>query len=87
MAQPLPFLASWLVGLLLPIAASAQGRRVGSASPEIFEALALKSGGTACEVGAGDGERSLAAAERVGRQGPRLRERMGDERVRTLRTR
>ncbi len=85
MAQPTTLVASWLFGLLLPVAASAQGSESVPVA-RIFEALALKSGGTVCEVGAGDGELSLAAAERVGGQGHVYTSELGDDRVRTLRT-
>ena len=85
MAQSTRIVAPWLLGLLLSVAASAQDNDSLPAA-RIFEALALKSGATVCEVGAGHGELTLAAAERVGRQGHVYTSELGDERVRTLRT-
>jgi predicted methyltransferase len=83
MAQSTAVARSLIVALLLPAAASAQGN--GSlATSRIFDALALRSGAAVCEVGAGDGELSIAASGRVGGQGHVYTSELGDERVRTL---
>ena len=47
----------------------AQAQDNGFATAKIFEALALRPGATACEMGAGNGELSLEAADRVGGEG------------------
>jgi len=83
MAQSTTIGACWLFGLLLPVAAMAQGDDT-LATARIFEALALRSGATVCEVGAGDGELSIAAGSRVGGQGRVYTSELGDERVRAL---
>ncbi|MEO5819433.1 MAG: methyltransferase domain-containing protein [Vicinamibacteraceae bacterium] len=83
MAQSTTVARSLIVALLLPAAASAQGS--GSlATPRIFDALALRSGATVCEIGAGDGELSLAASDRVGGQGHVYTSELGEERVKAL---
>jgi ubiquinone/menaquinone biosynthesis C-methylase UbiE len=84
MAQSTTIAGSLVLALLLPAAASAQSS--GSLpTPRIFEALALRDGATVCEVGAGDGALSIAAADRVGAQGRVYTSELGDERVETLR--
>jgi len=85
MAQSTTVVVTWLFGLLLPVVSSAQGSESVPVA-RIFEALALKNGGTACEIGAGDGELTLAVAERVGRAGRVYTSELGDDRIRTLRT-
>ena len=67
------------------MSAVARRRRTARSRPPIFEALALRDGATVCEIGAGDGELSIAAAERVGSQGHVYTSELGDERVKTLR--
>lgn len=84
MAQSPARVGSLVVALLFPVGAAAQG--TGSvATPRIFDALALRSGATVCEVGAGDGELSIAAADRVGDRGRVYTSELGDARVKTLR--
>jgi len=84
MAQPIALAGSLVVTLLLPSAGAAQGN--GSlATARIFEALALRPGATVCEVGAGNGELSIAAADRVGSGGRVYTSELGDERLRALR--
>lgn len=53
----------------------------------ILEAIGVKEGITVCEMGAGDGELSLIAARTVGSTGRVYTSELGDERVRTLRSR
>jgi ubiquinone/menaquinone biosynthesis C-methylase UbiE len=73
-----------LVTLLVPIAATAQ--RAGSVKSEqmIFNAIAVRDGITACEIGAGDGELSIAAARAVGPNGRVFTSELGDARLKTL---
>jgi tRNA A58 N-methylase Trm61 len=69
---------------LLPSAAWAQP---GSSLPAdvILDAIGARDGSTICEVGAGDGELSLAAARRVGPEGRVYSSELGDDHVRELR--
>ncbi|CAN5827701.1 hypothetical protein BH18ACI5_BH18ACI5_10970 [soil metagenome] len=53
-------LALVLVTPLVPLVGTAQGT---IATDRIFEAIGVKEGATVCEIGAGDGELSLAAAK------------------------
>jgi len=76
-------LALLLVTLLVPAAASAQPPAITNA--QIFEAIGLREGATACEMGAGDGELTLAAAQLVGPSGRVYTSELGDERVKALR--
>ena len=80
------FLAFLAVALFVaPSAARSQGGTV--ATERIFEALGLASGLTACEIGAGNGELSLAAARLVGPEGRVYTSELGDERVKGLQDR
>jgi ubiquinone/menaquinone biosynthesis C-methylase UbiE len=72
-----------LVTLLVPAAASAQPPAITNG--QIFEAVGLREGATACEMGAGDGELTLAAAQLVGPSGRVYTSELGDERVKALR--
>jgi tRNA A58 N-methylase Trm61 len=54
------------------------------ATERIFEAIGIKEGQTICEVGAGDGELTIAAARIVGPAGRVYTSELGDGRVRTL---
>jgi tRNA A58 N-methylase Trm61 len=74
-----------LVTLLVPQAAVA--RQGGSIATErIFQAVGVREGATVCEMGAGDGELTLAAARVVGPQGRVFSSELGDERVKALQT-
>jgi SAM-dependent methyltransferase len=68
-----------------PVSAPAQGAST-IATPKIFEAIAVKEGLTVCEIGAGSGELSIAAAKLVGPTGRVLTSELGDERVKALQT-
>jgi SAM-dependent methyltransferase len=87
MTCPLPSLrlaSVLLVTLFVPAAAAA--RQAGSIGTEkIFQALEVREGLTVCEMGAGDGELSLAAARLVGSQGRIYTSELGDERLKALR--
>jgi SAM-dependent methyltransferase len=73
-----------LVTLLVPgLAAARQADTI--TNDRIFDALALREGMTVCEIGAGDGELSIAAAARVGSQGRVYSSELGEDRVQTLR--
>ena len=73
-----------LVTLLIPILAHAQRSAAGVSSQGIFEAIGVKADATVCEVGAGDGELTIAAARIVGPRGRVLSSELGDARVKTL---
>ena len=68
-----------------PAAASAQPS--GITNGQIFDALGIQSGSTVCEMGAGDGELSLAAAKIVGPEGRIYTSELGDDRLQALRDR
>jgi ubiquinone/menaquinone biosynthesis C-methylase UbiE len=71
-----------ILAVLVPGIASAQGGAI--ATGRMFDALHVAAGGTVCEIGAGSGELSIAAADRVGAQGRVYTSELGDERVRAL---
>jgi tRNA A58 N-methylase Trm61 len=74
------------VTLLVPVPASAQRAAESTiANERIFEAISLRPGITVCELGAGDGALSVAAARLVGPAGRVFTSELGDERVKTLR--
>ena len=72
-----------LATLLIPIAAQQSGSTI--ATERIFEAIGVREGMTVCEIGAGDGELSIAAAKAVGANGHVYTSELGDERLRALR--
>ena len=79
------YFALALVTLFIP-AASAFARQAGSiGTDKIFESLEIREGLTVCEMGAGDGELSLAAARRVGPQGLIYTSELGEDRLKALR--
>jgi ubiquinone/menaquinone biosynthesis C-methylase UbiE len=88
MAQSTPAVATLIVVNLIAallMSASAHGQGSEQVAPSrIFEALALRDGLTVCEMGAGDGELSIAAAARVGSRGHVYTNELG-ERLETLR--
>src|SRR5918993_5112110 len=67
------------------VAAQQAGSTISTA--RIFESLALAEGKTVCELGAGDGELSVAAAKVVGPTGRVYTSELGDDRLKTLRER
>ena len=75
------------VTLLVPGAIALQ--RTGSTitNDQIFSALGLREGTTVCEMGAGDGDLTIAAAKIVGPSGRVYTSELGDDRLRTLRER
>ena len=75
--------AALFITLLVPAAVSAQGSAFGNR--QIFEAIGARDGSTVCEMGAGDGELTLAVARIVGAAGRVYASELGDDRVRTLR--
>src|SRR5688572_24048689 len=84
MAQSTPALATLITALL--VSAGAQAQENQSIAPSrIFDALAFRDGATVCELGAGDGELSIAAAARVGSQGHVYTNGLGNDRVKALR--
>jgi ubiquinone/menaquinone biosynthesis C-methylase UbiE len=74
-----------LVTSFIPAVAVAQRSSSTIPTEKIFEALGLREGITVCEVGAGDGELSIAAARSVGPNGRVYTSELGDDRVKTLR--
>jgi len=79
--------AAGIMALLFCLPLSAQ--RAGSALPadRIFEAIALHSGATVCEVGAGSGDLSIRAAGEVGATGHVFASELGEEHLKALRDR
>jgi ubiquinone/menaquinone biosynthesis C-methylase UbiE len=83
MAQS-PRLLPLVLGLLLvPGAAAAQDPAENTS--RLFEALAVKAGGTVCEIGAGEGRLAIAAAAVVGERGRVYANELGESRLKTLR--
>jgi SAM-dependent methyltransferase len=78
-------LALLLITLLVPVAAAAQRSGSTISNEKIFEAIEAHEGGTVCEIGAGDGELTIAAARIVGPQGRIYTSELGDDRVKALR--
>jgi ubiquinone/menaquinone biosynthesis C-methylase UbiE len=77
-----------LVTMLAPCPA-AWAQRSGSTilSQKIFDAIGAREGMTVCEIGAGDGELSLAVARIVGPSGGVLASELGAEHVKALQDR
>lgn len=76
--------AGLLVTLLVPHAGVAQPWSSPSAET-IFEAIGVREGITVCEIGAGDGAMSIAAARAVGSAGRVFTSELGEARVQKLR--
>jgi cyclopropane fatty-acyl-phospholipid synthase-like methyltransferase len=77
-------LALLFVTLLVPAALSAQRSGSSIATEQIFESIGVREGMTVCEIGAGDGELSMAAARIVGPNGRVYSSELGDDRVKSL---
>jgi ubiquinone/menaquinone biosynthesis C-methylase UbiE len=76
------------VTLLVPLVVFVVVRAQPWSSPSagtIFEAIGVRQGQTVCEIGAGDGELSIAAAGRVGPDGRVFTSELGDSRLQKLR--
>jgi ubiquinone/menaquinone biosynthesis C-methylase UbiE len=73
-----------VITLLIPVVAFTQRSGSSIDTDRIFEAIGVREGGTICEIGAGDGELSLAAARLVGPGGRIYTSELGDERVSKL---
>ncbi|HSC25780.1 MAG TPA: methyltransferase domain-containing protein [Vicinamibacterales bacterium] len=78
--------SSALLFVTLFVLPGASAQRSGSTirTERIFEAIGVREGITVCEIGAGDGELTIAAARRVGPTGRVYTSELGDERVKTL---
>ena len=76
----------WVILLgLAPLPLQAQ-RGASSIPPDkIFEAIGAKEGMTVCEIGAGNGDLTIAVAKIVGEKGRVLTSELGDETLKTLR--
>jgi ubiquinone/menaquinone biosynthesis C-methylase UbiE len=77
-------LALLLITLLIPQIAAAQRSGSPITIAQIFEAIGAREGSTVCEVGAGDGELSIAAARLVGPEGRIYASELGANRVKAL---
>lgn len=76
-------LSALFVTLLVPVAALAV--QSGSVATErIFDAIGVKEGITVCEIGAGNGAMTIAAATRVGAAGRVYTNELGERRVKAL---
>ena len=73
-----------LVTLLVPVHAQAQRSAAGISSQGIFDAIGVRPDATVCEIGAGDGELTIAAARLVGLRGRVLSSELGEARVKAL---
>ena len=73
-----------VITLLVP-ATQRSGSAIGIDG--IFKAVDAHEGSTVCEIGAGDGELSIAAAKLAGARGRVYASELGDDRVKTLRNR
>jgi len=78
-------LASVFITLFIPVAAQAQRPDATIPAERIFAAIGVREGATICEIGAGGGELSVAAARVVGPSGRVYTSELGDDRVNTLR--
>lgn len=86
MAPRVPTALLLFITLLIPASAWSQRAAESTiANERIFEAISLRPGITVCELGAGDGALSVAAARLVGASGHVFTSELGDERVKTLR--
>ena len=75
------------VTLFIPAIAHAQRAAAAISSQGIFDAIGVKAEATVCEIGAGDGELTIAVARIVGPRGRVLSSELGDARVKTLQDR
>ena len=88
MTSPFRFrltLPALLVTLLTPVPALAQRSAASIPTQKIFEAIGVREGITVCEIGAGDGELTIAAARIVGPAGRVYTSELGEERLKALR--
>ncbi len=79
-----PTFALLLVTLFVTAAPSAQQSGSSIATESIFAALDVREGMTVCEIGAGDGKLSIAAARIVGPNGRVYTSELGDDRLTAL---
>lgn len=75
-----------LCGLLVACISAAQSQSEAGDPARVVEALGLAAGGIVAEIGAGDGELTLALARHVGDLGRVFTTELGDGRVRALRS-
>lgn len=83
------YLAALVCTAALLLAAALQSRQAGDefTTGQIFEAAGVREHRTVCEIGAGTGSLTLAAARIVGPEGRVYTSELGDERVAALRER
>jgi ubiquinone/menaquinone biosynthesis C-methylase UbiE len=75
------------ITLFIPGAAAAQRPRSTIDTDAILNAVGVREGATVCEIGAGDGDLSIAAARIVGPSGRVYTSELGEGRVKSLQTR
>lgn len=85
--MPLAPAAVALFVTLLGPAAPSDLQSGAVATESIFKAIGLEAGQTVCEMGAGDGQLSIAAARVVGAQGHVYTSELGEARLKALRQR
>jgi ubiquinone/menaquinone biosynthesis C-methylase UbiE len=78
--RSLPF----FITLLIPTIAAAQSSSSGISIEAILKALEAGERSTVCEIGAGDGDQTIAAARIVGPEGRIYSSELGESRVKTL---
>ena len=85
---------AWLAVITLSLtgaggvgAAARQQTASAIGADAIFEAIGVREGVTVCEVGAGNGDLTIAAAKIAGPQGHVFASELGDERIATLKKR
>jgi ubiquinone/menaquinone biosynthesis C-methylase UbiE len=84
MTRHLSLHAPALLFVTLLVPASARAQAVQLTSDRIFDALDVREGATVCEIGAGDGELSIAAARKVGAQGRIYSSELGEKSLKSL---
>jgi ubiquinone/menaquinone biosynthesis C-methylase UbiE len=75
-----------LLALLLAIAANASAQNNASDTAKLIEVLQLASGSVVAEIGAGNGDLSIALAKHVGGSGQVYTSELGSDRLERLRT-
>ena len=80
------FAALFVITFVPPVVLLGQRTAVAPTETErIFEAVGVKAGLTICEVGAGDGEQTIAAAKIAGTGGRVYTSELGEDRLKALR--
>ena len=85
--RPVLLFVTLFITLFIPVATLAQRSGSTIAAEKIFDAIGVREGSTVCEIGAGDGDLSIAAARLVGASGRVYTNELGESRVTDLRER